>query len=263
MSIPEVDLAALRPLLPSAVFTMLLLVALHYVWKLLRIPFAAADSLTAAAKMPKDAYKGKVVWVTGASSGIGKELVIQLAAQGAKLILSARREDTLKQIQSQLGRPDGDVVLLPLDLSDVNSLPKKAVEARQFFGRIDVLVNNGGMAGGELVRNTSHKVVQRIMDVNFMSAATLAENVLPGMVEQKVGQIINVSSIAAKLPVPYMSTYVASKYAMLGFFGALGAEERALNSNIHVSVALPGVVKTEIQAAAVSGSGEKTGLNSP
>jgi len=238
-------------------------------WKLYIVMSSNCDSKCAAATMPPDAYRGKVVWVTGASSGIGKELVVQLARQGAKMIISARRESVLEEVASEvkgdLTKSGGEIRVLPLDLEDLDALPKKAQEAQSFFdGVIDVLVNNGGYSSRVLSKDTEGlKDELAMFKVNFFSCVALAKAVAPGMRERKQGQIINISSLAGKMGVPLRTLYSGSKFAVIGWFDAFRAEEQGFwQSGIVTTNVCPGSVKTDIASNAVLGDGSR-GIKDP
>eukprot|EP00930_Biecheleria_cincta_P008283 TRINITY_DN109699_c0_g1_i1.p1 TRINITY_DN109699_c0_g1~~TRINITY_DN109699_c0_g1_i1.p1 ORF type:complete len:338 (-),score=64.99 TRINITY_DN109699_c0_g1_i1:107-1015(-) len=228
---------------------------------------SSCDAATAVASMPADAYASKVVWVTGASSGIGRELAKQLAEQGAKLILSARRQDVLQEVANEL-KPrlgaGGDIRVLPLDLEDLDSLEHKAREALSFFGAVDVLVNNGGYSSRAVARETvgiSQDV--RMMQVNFLSAVALTKSVLPTMIRRKQGLIINMSSLAGKFGSPLRTLYCGAKHAMMGWFDALRAEEAAFQSGVRVCNICPGSIKTDVAVNAVTADGSKRGYSDP
>jgi len=231
---------------------------------------ANCDAACAAAVMPADAYKGKVVWITGASSGIGKEFAVQLARQGAKLILSARREQVLQDVAAELSplmkASGGEVKILPLDLEDLASLPGKATEAlASFGGTIDVLVNNGGYSSRALGRETQGITEEvKMMNVNFLSCVALAKAVLPNMYQRKTGTIINISSLAGKFGSPLRTLYCGAKHALIGWFDVLRLEEAGFfKSGITVTNACPGSVKTDVARNAVTAGGTRLGVSDP
>jgi len=237
--------------------------------RMLRAMMSSCDSACALARLPPDAYKGKVVWVTGATSGIGKELAVQLAKQGARLILSARRPNVLEEVanalQFDLEAGGGEVRLLAVDLADLASLPGKAEEALKLYGgAIDVLVNNAGFSSRALARDTKGIQLEKDMiDVNFLSWVALTKAVLPTMLERKGGLIINISSLAGKFGIPLRTMYCGAKHAVLGWFDALRAEESAFRSHIHITNVCPGSVKTDVSVNAVTADGSKFGVSDP
>lgn len=200
-------------------------------------------------------HKNKVVWITGASSGIGEALAKAFAAEGAKLVLSARRMDELNRVKQSLNLPDSDVLILPLDLSDTsktNELTKTVIDK---FGQIDILLNNGGISQRSLTLDTPLEIDRKIMEINFFGTIALTKSVLPFMVKQKSGHIIIMSSIAGKFGFFFRSAYSASKHALHGFFEALRME--LFNDNVKVLIVCPGKIKTDISINAITGDGGK------
>lgn len=202
-------------------------------------------------------FKDKVVWITGASSGIGEALALALSREGATLILSARSADKLERVRERCEGSNRHEVL-PLDLSDTASLGKKAVEASGFYGRIDVLINNGGVSQRSLALDTAIDVDRRLMETNYLGPVTLAKAVLPAMIERKEnGHIVVISSLTGKFGTPLRSGYAASKHALHGFFDALRAE--LWKEKIFVTVICPGYIRTQISINAMTGDGSAQG----
>lgn len=205
-------------------------------------------------------FSGKVIWITGASSGIGEELSKQLAKQKAKLILSARRIPELERVQQECLQYTTDVAILQVDLLDNTALPAIAEKAIALFGRIDMLINNGGISQRSSVLETTPDVEQRIMQTNYFSAITLTKAVLPQMEKNGFGNIILMSSITGKIGVPNRSTYCASKHAIIGYFDSLRAELKMRNSPVNINIIMPGYIHTNISIHAVTGDGREQGL---
>lgn len=197
-------------------------------------------------------YTGKVVWITGASSGIGEALAYELARRGAKLILSARRTEQLEAVRARCERP-GDHLVLPLDLADAAKLPEAAKQVLDRFGAIDILVNNSGISQRSMANETSLDVDRRVMEVNYMGTVALTKAVLPSMLERGRGHIVVVSSLAGKVGTPLRSAYCASKHALQGFFDCLRAEVH--DRGLRVTIVCPGFVKTDITVNALKGDG--------
>ncbi|HET6243423.1 MAG: SDR family oxidoreductase [Bacteroidetes bacterium] len=202
-------------------------------------------------------YRNKVIWITGASSGIGEALSLDLANRGAKLILSSRREEELNRVKNLCKNP-ADVHILPLDLMDIPSLESKAEIAVKLFGRIDMLINNGGISQRSLVVNTPLDIDRRIMEVNFFSYVALTKAILPYMIKQNYGYIIVTSSILGKIGISLRSAYASSKHALHGFFDSL--REEVLHNNIKVVMACPGWIKTNVTINAITETGEPYNL---
>ena len=168
--------------------------------------------------------KDKVIWITGASSGIGEALAIELARRQARLILSARRESELNRVGALTGLAPLDLLILPFDLADTSMASGLAAQVMNKFGRVDVLVNNGGMSQRSEARVTSNETERLLMEVNYFAHVNLTKAVLPYMIRQKSGQVVVISSIAGKFGFYLRSTYSAAKHALYGYFESLRLE---------------------------------------
>lgn len=202
-------------------------------------------------------WKNKVVWVTGASSGIGAEIAKQVAERGAKVILSARSEDKLKEVQKALPNSEEHMVL-PLDLSQSEHFNSLVDQVLSNYNRIDVLVNNGGLSQRSEVHETPIEVDRRIMEVNYFGNVALTKAVLPVFRKQKSGQFVVISSIAGKFGFFLRSAYSASKHALHGFYESLMLEEE--HNNIKVLIACPGKINTPISMSALNAEGKSHGV---
>ncbi len=200
-------------------------------------------------------FKNKVVWITGASSGIGEALVYALAENGAKLILSSRREEALQQVKENCRGDSSRIKVLPLDLTEANTLPAKAEEAFNFWRQIDFLFNNGGISQRSLAMGTEMAVIRKVMEVNFFGTVALTKAVLPAMIERREGNIIVTSSVMGKIGTCYRSTYAASKHALHGWFDSLRQE--MYDKNINITLVCPGFIKTDVTVNALKGDGSK------
>jgi len=199
--------------------------------------------------------KNKIVWITGATSGIGEGLVYALAAQGAKLIISARRTDELQKVADNC--KGSEVLVLPLDLANQSSFEEKKNEVLNKFGRIDILINNGGISQRSLVKGTTIAVDRKIMEVNYFGTIALTKVVLPQFLKQGFGKFVVTTSTVGKIGTPYRSGYSASKHALHGFFDSLRAE--VYDNNISVLLVCPGFIKTNISINALTDNGEALG----
>ncbi len=198
--------------------------------------------------------KNKVVWLTGASSGIGEALAYALAAEGAKLVLSARRKQELERVKGNCpASSQADVRILPLDLTQTDTLQLSAQAAIQLFGHVDILINNGGISQRSLIAETDLSVDRAIMEVNYFGAIALTKCILPHFIQRKQGHYVNISSLTGKFGTPYRSGYAASKHALHGFFDALRAEHYP--DNIIVTMVCPGFIHTPITLSALTGDG--------
>lgn len=201
------------------------------------------------------ALKNKIVWITGASSGIGEALAQAFAVEGAKLVLSARRLEELERVKKKLKLADEDVFVLPLDLTDTSKSESLAKQVIARFGRIDVLVNNGGISQRSLTKDTVLEIDRKVMEVNFFGTVAITKSVLPYMLQQKSGHIITISSIVGKFGFYLRSAYSASKHALHGFFDSLRLE--VYKDNVQVMLVCPGKIKTNISINAIVGDGSQ------
>lgn len=208
-------------------------------------------------------FAGKVIWITGASSGIGEELAYQLATKKAYLILSARRTLELERVREQCLVHTNCVDILSLDLSDNNALPEMAKRAEAIHGRIDVIIYSGGISQRDSMLNTVPDAEARIMQINFTSVVTITRALLPGMIARGEGRIVLLSSVAGKIGVPNRTTYCASKHAIIGYFDALRAELKIAKQPINIHIMVPGFIHTNISVNAVLGDGNPQGVMDP
>ena len=198
-------------------------------------------------------FKDKVIWITGASSGIGEALALEFARQEARLILSARREDELKRVGALTKLPDLDLMLLPFDLSDTKNASGLTAQIINKFGRIDILINNGGYSQRSEAIETPIEIDRQLMEVNYFSYVALTKAVLPYMKRQKGGHVIAISSIAGKFGFYLRSSYSAAKHALHGFYESLRLETEKFG--IKTLIVCPGKIKTNVSFNAVTSSG--------
>lgn len=204
-------------------------------------------------------HDNQVIWITGASSGIGAALAEAFSRQGARLVLSARRADELERVRARCERPDAHFVL-PLDMAG-GDFDRATADVLARFGRIDVLVNNAGISQRSRVAETVLAVDRRIMEVNYFGVVGLTKAVLPVMRRQKAGRFVVISSLVGLVSTPLRSTYAASKHALHGFFEALRAEE--YDNGIRVLMVCPGAIATDVSLHALSGDGREHGVMDP
>ena len=201
-------------------------------------------------------FHQKVVWITGASSGIGEELARQLDRAGAKLILSARNVEKLNELKESLPYKDQHIVV-QVDLSETSNVGMLAQQILSYYGKIDVLVNNGGISQRATAYDTTMQVNRQIMEVNFFGNIAMTKALLPIFRKQKSGQILVISSIAGKFGFHLRSAYSASKHALFGYYESLVMEESEYN--LKVTVACPGKINTPISTNAVTAEGKAHG----
>ena len=200
--------------------------------------------------------KDKVVWITGASSGIGEALVYEYNKLGALLIISARNREELFRVKANC-KNQINVHVLSFDLNETETSNEKAANALRIFGRIDILINSGGISQRSLALETTLETEQKLLNVNFWGTVILSKAVLPSMIAQNSGSIVCISSLVGKFGTRYRSAYAASKHALHGYFDSLRIEID--NPNIHIMLACPGFIKTNVTINAVTADGSKQG----
>ena len=201
--------------------------------------------------------ENQVIWITGASSGIGEALVKALSRAGARLVLSSRKESELQRVKDECiaaGASGGDLLVLPLDVLDCAAMPAAVQTVLNAFGRIDKLVNNAGTSQRSFCLDTDLEVYRTMFELNVLGQIALTKAVLPVMVEQGSGHLLVTSSVAGKVGVPLRTGYCAAKHAVMGFFDALRTEVAHLG--IRVTTITPGFIRTNIGANALDGSGK-------
>ncbi len=207
-----------------------------------------------------DRFRNKVIWITGASSGIGEALVNNLAGRGARVVLSARRAEELERVKAQCigaGAPAENLLVLPLDITDYEAMPAALDQVLDRYSRVDMLVNNAGMSQRSFCIDTDMSVYRRLLEVDVLGQIALTKQVLPVMVEQGAGHLVVTSSVAGKVGAPLRTGYCAAKHAVMGFFDALRAE--VAHCGISVSTVIPGFIRTNIAYNALTGSGAAKG----
>lgn len=202
-------------------------------------------------------FQDKVIWITGASSGIGEALAMECAKAGARLVLSARREEELIRVQKNASVPNDRCLVLPMDMEKIEEIPQKLEAVLQKFGSVHYLFHNAGISQRSFVKDTPLDVDRKVMNVNFMSAVALTKLVLPVFLKQGVGHFVVTSSLVGKFGTPMRSAYSASKHALHGFFEALRAE--TWKEGVQVTIVCPGYIKTNISMNAVDEKGTRYG----
>ncbi len=195
-----------------------------------------------------------VVWITGASSGIGEALAREYARRGARLVLSARSHDKLAQLAGELDAP---CLVLPMDVTELDALPRHVDTVLQQFGQIDILINNAGISQRGWAMECDLEVDRRLMEVNFFGPVALTRAVLPHMRARKQGVIAVTSSVMGLVQTPRRTGYAASKHAVQGWFHCLRCE--LWRDGIQVTLFLPGYVRTNLSYAALDAGGRPHG----
>ncbi|PFK45941.1 short chain dehydrogenase [Bacillus cereus] len=185
----------------------------------------------------------KVIVITGASSGIGEQVAMQVAAQGAVPVLIARTEEKLKQLTEKMKTTyNTPCYYYVLDVSKESEVETVFARILQDIGQIDILVNNAGFGIFKTFEEASMTEVKEMFEVNVFGLVACTKAVLPHMLERNSGQIVNVASLAGKIATPKSSAYAASKHAVLGFTNSLRME--LSNTNIYVTAINPGPIDT-------------------
>jgi len=204
---------------------------------------------------------GKVVWITGASTGIGAALAIEAVKKGAKIAISARREQLLESIKEkcvQQGGKSSDILVLPLDMCDFPSHQSSFQKILTKFGKLDILINNAGRSQRARWEHTSIEVDQDLFNLNVFSVVNLTRTVLPHMLANKSGTVAVMSSSAGKAGVPFSGTYTGSKHAVHGYFESLRSEK--VGTGLEVCMLCPGPTFSNLlEVASTETLGEKFG----
>jgi len=206
-------------------------------------------------------YTGKRILLTGASSGIGKALAMELARFNTKLVLVARNIDALTELKELCKAAGSEASIIPFDLADTKKVPALARQVMACYQGIDVLINNAGVSQRAFTNETPLEVDRKIMELNYFSVITLTKALLPHMLQQGEGYIAVTSSISGKFGFPLRSAYAASKHALHGFFETLRAETHS--KGIRVLIACPGRINTPISMHALNSQGKAHGKFDP
>lgn len=198
-------------------------------------------------------FRDKIVWITGASSGIGEELAYAFAREGARLVLSARNREKLEQVKANCLKSTSSCLVQPVDLSETGQLEAAVNAVLEKTGRIDVLINNAGRPQRSLGKETPLEIDRGIMEVNFFGPVALTKLVLPHMLKNGSGHIVVISSITGKFGVRMRTAYSASKHALQGYFESWRAELAA--EPVKITIVSPGFIRTEISQKAVTKDG--------
>lgn len=199
-------------------------------------------------------FTNKIVAVTGGSDGIGKALVDQLLAEGAKVATCGRSQDKLYQLQ--LGNPSASLHTMVADISHENECRRFIESTVKIYGGIDILINNAGISMRAMFKETEVDVIKKVMDINFFGTVYTTKFALPYILERK-GTIAAVSSIAGYRGLPGRSGYSASKYALQGWMEALRTE--LLDEGVNVMWVCPGFTTSNIRNVALNKDGESQG----
>lgn len=202
-------------------------------------------------------FKDKVIWITGASSGIGKELALQLSKQEAKLILTARRVDALLEIQKECNTNSDNCQILVADLYQANELKALTENAIEKYGFIDVVIHSAGTSQRSLATDTTEAVYRQLMEINYFAPVNITRYLLSHFTERKSGHIVVLNSMAGLIGFPMRTGYAAAKHALKGFFETLQTEHTI--PGLGITIVSPGRVKTPISVSAFTSDGSAHG----
>lgn len=191
-----------------------------------------------------NSFQDKVVMITGASSGIGRALALEIASRGAKLGLVARRVQVIEEVVRDIEAAGGKAMSLPADVQDVNSISAAANTLRARLGPIDVLIANAGIGPTRDAADFSAEEVSDVINVNVIGASNSVAAVIPEMVGRGSGQLVAISSLAAYRGLPKSAAYCASKAAVSAFFESLRLDLEP--RGIDVTIIHPGFIKTPL-----------------
>lgn len=198
--------------------------------------------------------KGKVIVITGASSGIGRALAVECARRGARLALAARRIERLDELKAEL--PDTEVLAIQTDVTSETDCERLIDQTIHHYGSIDVLVNNAGLSMRALFDEVDLKSFKRVMDVNFYGTVYCTKFALPHLIRSR-GSLVGIISIAGHVGLPARTAYSASKFAVRGFLDTIRLEN--LHTGLHVLVAAPGFTASEVRKSALTADGTPQG----
>lgn len=197
-------------------------------------------------------FSNQVIWVTGASAGIGEALALEFHREGAHVVLSGRRADELNRVKDLCTQGPGKTLVVPFDVTDAPARAAAVDQVLNAFGHIDMLVNNAGVSQRAYGKDTQLAVDRQIMELDYFSVIALTKLVLPSMLARKSGHLVATSSVSGKYGVRMRTAYCAAKHALHGFFDALRIE---LHPHIHVSLLVYGGVQTRVSYNALTGDG--------
>lgn len=203
-------------------------------------------------------FNNKVVWITGASSGIGAELAKQLAVKKARLILTARNITALTAIKNECSNHTDNCKIIAANLSENEKLEAITKSAMEVYGHIDMVIFSAGISQRSLAIETKIDIYRQLMEINFFSPVSITHYLLPYFKKQKAGHIIAISSVAGLMGFPLRTGYAASKHALKGYFETLQTENQI--KDLHITIVSPGRINTPISVNAITGTGKPHGL---
>ncbi len=206
-------------------------------------------------------FENKVVWITGASSGVGEAMVYAFNKEKAQLIISSHEPEELERVKKNCKFEAEKIFVLPFNLQEHDKIPDLVNTVIEKYKKVDILFNIGGVSQRSFVKDTIIDVDKRLMDINYFGTIILTKALLPEMIKNNSGHIAVMTSLAGKFEIPLRSAYAASKHALHGFFDTLRAE--VYEYNIKVTLFCPGYIKTNIAVNALTEKGEAQNFNDP
>jgi dehydrogenase/reductase SDR family protein 7B len=204
-------------------------------------------------------FSNKVVWITGASSGIGEALASEYVNRGAKIIMSSPEVEKLYLLRDNFNSlHPGSSMVVPLDLTRSNEIPEIVEKVIKQAGEIDILINSAGISQRSLAIETPVEIDRKVFEINYFGAVVLTKSVIPHMISKGGGTVAVISSIVGKFGFPLRSAYSASKHALHGFFETLRVELK--KEKIKVTIICPGRVQTNISVNAITRDGKPYGI---
>ncbi|HKA31834.1 MAG TPA: SDR family oxidoreductase [Candidatus Binatia bacterium] len=192
-------------------------------------------------------FKNSIALVTGASSGIGRQIALDLAAHGATVVASSRSLDRLAETAAALRHYGGASEVVECDVSDAAAVRRMVSGALAKFGRVDILVNNAGFGDYGPLAETPIETIEAMLRTNYLGTVYCTKEVLPSMIARRSGAIVNISSISGIMGTPELASYCATKFAQIGFSESLYHELKP--HGVHVAVVCPGPVRTNFRRA--------------
>jgi NADP-dependent 3-hydroxy acid dehydrogenase YdfG len=192
----------------------------------------------------KESLAGKVALVSGASSGIGEAAALALAAEGARVAVSARRADRLAALVGRIEAAGAEALALPCDMTQESQAIKAVEETAAKFGRIDILINSAGVMQTGGIEDCDTHLYRQVFDINLFATLYACNAALPHMLKQQCGDIINISSLAGRKGKPHTSAYSASKHALNSMTDLMRQEVG--DRNVRVCILMPGATTTEV-----------------
>lgn len=200
----------------------------------------------------------KVIWITGASSGIGRACVQVYASKGYRVILSSRRKEALQEVVDALDGVNKDLLhIVPLDLSKTDELKGIADNVINEFNHVDIMLHSGGISQRSLAIDTSLDVDRKVMEIDYFGTVALTKALLPHFIKRRAGQFVVITSLMGVFSSPLRSGYCGAKHALHGFFESLRAE--VYEYGVGINMVCPGFIATDISKNAVVGDGSKQG----